>query len=120
MALKQHPRSADFLKWFTTNKKEATPLEDIFFRVAGPRHTTAAEIVSGIGAQKAGGRWNPIGEMRVVYLSREAETALREAFEHYRYFNLPVSQALPKVVVSVAVKLERVLDLTLGPGRERS
>lgn len=111
MTLKQHPRSADFLKWFTRNKKQAAPLEGVFYRVAGPRHTTASEIVSGFGAQKAGGRWNSIGEMRVVYLSRKPETALSEALEHYRYYKLPESVGLPKVIISVAVKLERVLDL---------
>lgn len=100
------------MKWFTQNKKHATPLDGIFFRVAGPRHTTAADIVSGIGAEKAGGRWNPIDDMRMVYLSREPETALSEALEHFRYFKLPESGGLPKVIVSVAVKLERVLDLT--------
>ncbi len=111
MALKKHPRSADFLKWLNRNKKQAMTLDGDFFRVAGPRHTTASEIVSGIGAQKAGGRWNPIGEMRVVYLSREPETALSEALEHFRYYHLPESSGLPKVVVSVKVKLDLVLDL---------
>lgn len=112
MALKEHPRSADFLKWFGRNKKLASPLNDVFYRVAGPRHTTAADIVSGIGARKAGGRWNAAGEMRVVYLSRKPETALSEALAHYRYFNLPVSDAMPKVVVSVLARLDRVLNLS--------
>jgi RES domain-containing protein len=112
MALKEHPRSADFLRWFTKNKKQAEPLNGVFFRVAGPRHTTAAEMISGIGAKKAGGRWNPVGEMRVVYLSREPETALTEALARCRYFNLPVSDNMPKVVVPVIVQLNRVLDLS--------
>ena len=46
MKLKQHPRSTDFLKWFTKNKKLAGTLSAVYFRVAGPRHTTATEIVS--------------------------------------------------------------------------
>lgn len=111
MKLNQHPQSAAFLKWFTKNKKLAEPLDAVYFRVAGPRHTTATEIVSGIGAQMAGGRWNPPGEMRVVYLSRDPETALSEALAHRRYYNLPVADEMPKVIISVSVQLERVLNL---------
>ena len=71
------------------------------YRVAGPRHTTAAEIVSGEGAHLGGGRWNPVGQMKVVYLSRDPETAMKEALEHFRYHALPISAALPKVIVAV-------------------
>ena len=107
-----HPRSAELLKWLSRRKNSAKPLKGEFCRVAGPRHTTADQIVSGMGAFIAGGRWNLIGEMKVVYLSQEPETALKEALENFRYHGLPISNALPKVTVAVAVKLERVLDLT--------
>lgn len=112
MPSRSHRRSGPLLKWLNRRKKSAEPLTGVFFRVAGPRHTTADEIVSGMGAFIAGGRWNPIREMKVVYLSREPETALRESLEHFRYHRLPISNALPKVTVAVEVKLERVLDLT--------
>ena len=109
----EHPRSAKLLKWFARKKKLGVPLSGTYFRAAGPRHTTAKDIVSGIGASKAGGRWNPIANsMKVVYLSDEPETALREANEHYRYYGLPLSDGLPKVVVAVQVDLERILDFT--------
>jgi RES domain-containing protein len=100
------------LKWLTRRKRAAVAVEGEYYRVAGPRHTTAADIVSGIGAYIAGGRWNPTGEMKVVYLSREPETAMTEALEHFRYHNLPISQGLPKVMVAVAVRMDRLLDLT--------
>src|SRR5207244_12377127 len=82
------------------------------YRVVGHRHTTPTEIVSGMGAYLAGGRWNPVGEMKVVYLSHEPETAMKEALEHFRYHGLPISTALPKVIVAVRVKVERSLNLT--------
>lgn len=107
-----HPRSADFLKWFTRRRSLAQPFETELYRVAGPRHTTAEAIVSGMGAFLAGGRWNPPGEMKVVYMSREPETATKESLEHFRYHGLPISSALPKVMVAVRVKVERLLDLT--------
>jgi RES domain-containing protein len=100
------------LKWFSRKRDLAQELEIEAYRVAGPRHTTAKDIISGMGAYYAGGRWNPIGEMKVVYLSQEPETATKEALEHFRYHGLPVSTALPKVIVAVRIKIERSLDLT--------
>jgi RES domain-containing protein len=100
------------LKWFIGRKPRARALDAEFYRVAGPRYTTAADISSGKGAYIAGGRWNPVEEMKVVYLSREPETAMTEALEHFRYHHLPISAALPKVLVAVAVRLDRLLDLT--------
>src|SRR4051794_26062907 len=107
-----HHRSAAFLKRLFRKRSYAQTLDVEVYRVAGPRHTTAKEIVSGIGAFLAGGRWNPIGEMKVVYMSQEPETAMKEALEHYRYYGLPISKALPKVTVAVRVEIERLLDLT--------
>jgi RES domain-containing protein len=107
-----HPRSAAFLKWCSRKRDLAQELDIEAYRVAGPRHTTPKEIVSGMGAYLAGGRWNPVGEMKVVYLSHEPETAAKEALEHFRYYGLPISTALPKVIVAVRVKIERSLDLT--------
>jgi RES domain-containing protein len=107
-----HHRSAPLLKWFARNQNLAQPFDAELYRVAGPRHTTAAAIVSGMGAFLVGGRWNPVGEMRVVYLSSEPETATQEALEHFRYNRIPISHGLPKVIVAVHVKVERFLDLT--------
>lgn len=99
------------MKWFATRKRRAAAIDGEFYRVAGPRYTTAADIVSGTGAYVAGGRWNPVEEMKVVYLSRDPETAMTEALEHFRYHRLPISRALPKVLVAVAVRIDRLLDL---------
>jgi RES domain-containing protein len=107
-----HPRSAAFLKWCSQRRHLAPQLDIEAYRVAGPRHTTPKEIVSGMGAYLAGGRWNPVGEMKVVYLSLAPETATKEALEHFRYHRLPISTALPKVIVAVRVNIERILDLT--------
>ena len=111
--MKMHPRSSKLLKWFVRERNLGVPLSGTYYRAAGPRHTTAKDIVSGIGASKAGGRWNSIStEMKVVYLSREPETALWEANEHYRYYGLPLSDGLPRVIVAVQVDIDRVLDFT--------
>ncbi len=110
--VRPHPRSAAFLKWFAGKRDGAQALDVEAYRVAGPRHVTIKDIVSGLGAYLAGGRWNPVGEMKVVYLSQQPETATKEALEHFRYHGLPISTALPKVIVAVRVTIERSLDLT--------
>ena len=112
MKLRAHPRATEFLAWFLARRPDAKPLTGDYYRAAGPRFTTAREIVSGVGAARGGGRWNPPGAMKVIYLSREPETALREANEHFRYHGLPVSEGLPKVIVAVGLVLWSVLDLT--------
>lgn len=112
MKLREHPRSSEFSAWLAKQMSNATTFSGEFYRVAGPRHTTAKDIVSGIGAYKTGGRWNPPGVMNLVYLSVESETALREANEHFRYHGLPVWKGMPRVVVAVRAALDAVLDLT--------
>ena len=111
MNLRAHPRYREFKAWFLAHAHEATRVADVFYRIAGPRYTTPADITSGIGAQKAGGRWNPPGLMKVVYLSRTPETALFEANEHARYYGLPLCESMPKVAVSVRVDVDKILDL---------
>jgi RES domain-containing protein len=61
----------------------------------------------------AGGRWNLRG-LRVAYTATEPETALAEALAHARYYNLPLSTALPRVLVSLVLNAESVLDLRNG------
>jgi len=111
MKLKPHPRYNIFKTWFD-NHADGVALGEEVYRVAGPRHTTAAEIVSGTGAFFAGGRWNAPQSMNVVYLSRAPETAVHESNEHRRYYRLPLWEAMPKVMVAVRVDTEHVLDLT--------
>jgi RES domain-containing protein len=112
--LKAHPRYNVFEEWFSAHAGRATRVDGRYYRVAGPRHTTAKEIVQGVGAYVAGGRWNPPEVMNVVYLSVEPETAVREANEHRRHFHLPLWEGMPKVIVAVEVAVDAVIDLTDG------
>src|SRR4051794_24747738 len=82
------------------------------YRVARPRFTTAADIVSGVGGYKASGRWCRRGTTRLLYLSESPETATAESNEHARRYNLPLWQQMPKVIVAIRVETESVLDLT--------
>lgn len=82
------------------------------YRTVGPKYSRPADVVSGLGAVKAGGRWNPLGGFAAVYLSTTPETATAETFANNRHFNIPLFRALPRVMVAVEVRLGRLLDAT--------
>jgi RES domain-containing protein len=110
--MKPHPRHAELRNWAETQRAAAGRVDGTLFRVAGPRHATAADIVSGVGGLHAHGRWSHEGVMRIVYLATEPETAMSEAMAHYRYYRLPKWKAMPKVTVAVRVSVGGVVDLT--------
>jgi RES domain-containing protein len=112
MRVRAHPRYAELKLWMLANQGRAVPFRRICFRVAGPLYTTADDIVSGFGARRGGGRWNPAGVMHAVYLSTDPVTAMAESLAHHTYFGLPYADAMPKVTVAVEVELNAVLDLT--------
>jgi len=111
MPLHPHPRYAEFRDWFGNQRARAAPIDDVYYRVAGPRHTTAEEIVSGIGARRVGGRWNPPDVMNVVYASCTPMTAMAESVEHFRYYSIPPWEGMPKVTVGIRVVAPVVLNL---------
>lgn len=89
----------------------ARPFKAVVFRAASPAYAKSADLVTGRGALTHPGRWNQAGLARVVYASLEPETALAESLSHHRYYQIPVDEALPKVIASIEVSLRRVLDL---------
>jgi RES domain-containing protein len=68
----------------------------------------------------AGARWNPPGSVHTVYASLDVETAVAESLQHFRFYGIPVSKAMPRVLVALEAKLERVSRRTLRPGSVRS
>lgn len=87
------------------------------YRFAAPRWSTPSELLTGAGALHAGGRWHPMGRFRAVYASLDPLTALEESLVHARRFHLSIRTAVPKTVNAVAMRLQRVLDLTDGRTR---
>lgn len=49
------------------------------FRSVTPRYASSHDLLSGYGARKHGGRWNPPGFFPAIYASLAPETALAEA-----------------------------------------
>ena len=58
--------------------------------------------------------WNPPG-IKAVYGSLTPETAMAETLRQYRYFAIPIIDAMPKVFVAINSSVYRSLDLT-SPG----
>jgi len=92
--------------------------EGDLYRYINPRYSKAADIISGAGALHAAGRWNLTGGVRLSYTALAPETALAEALAHVRYYNLPTSKALPRVLVALRLKVSRALDLRDGQVRK--
>ena len=110
--LRANPNYRKFKAWCESRRAFASKIAGKHFRVAGPRYTSAADIVSGIGGYKANGRWCRRGTTRLLYLSEAPETALAESNEHARRNGLPLWEQMPKVVTAVDVVAGAALDLT--------
>lgn len=88
------------------------------YRSTTPKYAREADITSGAGSQKHGGRWNPPG-IAAVYASLTPKTAMEETLAHFRYYGIPVHAAMPRTFVAIRARLTKVLDLTRGAIRQR-
>jgi RES domain-containing protein len=99
-------------------KPLGTRVATVLYRSSTPRYATEDDLLTGIGSQRCGGRWNPVG-LAAVYASLTPETALAETLAHHRYYNLPLEQAMPRTFVAIEARLRLVLDLGNGQVRQR-
>ena len=84
----------------------------MIFRSVSPRYARAADIVSGYGSYRAGGRWNAPG-IYAIYGSIEPGLAVDESFNFLvRHFGWQNRDIPPRMVVGIRVSLHAVLDLT--------
>jgi RES domain-containing protein len=89
----------------------------VVYRSASPRYANKGDLLTGVGSKRAGARWNPPRSFPTVYASLDPHTALDEVLAHFRHYGIPIESAMPRVTVSVRVRLGRVLDLTDGKTR---
>jgi RES domain-containing protein len=89
----------------------------VVYRSATPRYANKDDLLTGVGSRSAGARWNPPRSFPTVYASLDPHTALDEVLAHFRHYGFPIESAMPRVTVSVRVRLGRVLDLTEGLAR---
>jgi RES domain-containing protein len=89
----------------------------VVYRSASPRYANKDDLLTGLGSKSAGARWNPPKSFPTIYASLDPHTALDEVLAHFLYYKIPIEGAMPRVTVSVRVRLGRVLDLTEGKTR---
>src|SRR5262249_11972546 len=75
----------------------------VIYRATSPQYANSKDLVSGMGAKKFGGRWNPPGEFTAVYGAVDPETAFAESLAQQRHYGLPVHLVLPMVVAAIDV-----------------
>lgn len=89
------------------------------FRSVTPRYAASADLVSGVGAKKHGGRWNPPSSFRAVYGASSPELAVAESLAQSRRFGIADADIMPRVLRSLEIRLTRAADLTDGLVRRR-
>lgn len=76
------------------------------------RHISAGrDPLSGEGARRAGGRWNPPNSFAVLYLALDVPTTLRELTRSAAKQGLKPLDFLPRELFTYEVRLQHVLDL---------
>jgi RES domain-containing protein len=112
-----HPESDRLRQAIERCASRAVRWSGVVYRSASPRYANRDDLLTGVGSRTAGGRWNPPKSFPTVYSSLDPHTALDEVLSHFRYYGFPIESAMPRVTVSVRVRLVRVLDFTDGKTR---
>jgi RES domain-containing protein len=117
--ISDHPDFDQFFRRVATLFAHAAPLSAVVFRCSEPTYATKDDLLTGEGSRKHGGRWNPPSSFATVYAALSDTTALAEAKANHLYYGLDPTDALPRTIVAVDIKLSRVLDLTDGKVRKK-
>ena len=87
------------------------------YRSSAPKYAATGDLLTGEGARRFGGRWNPVG-VAAIYGSLTPQCALEETLAHARYYGLPINTSMPRTFVAIETQLSHVLDLTDGSIRQ--
>jgi RES domain-containing protein len=107
--LHRHPRFAELRDEFRVHPEWFTPWSGTLFRFHTVDFPTVKDVLSGDGARKHGGRWNPPG-FSTVYGSTTDTTALEECQASDRYYGVVTKS--PRLLVAIEADVNRMLDLT--------
>ncbi len=110
MAIKAHPNFGEIKKALQKFSGKGKPFSAVCYRCTEPQF--ADQIVSGVGSEIHGARWNPRNSFPTVYLCETVEAALQEYLARARRMRLPDHKSLPMVLAWVKVKAANVLDTT--------
>jgi RES domain-containing protein len=112
----RHPRFAELRAQLRAHPEWFTAWKGTLFRFQTVDFPTARDVLSGSGARRRGGRWNPPG-LATIYGSTTDTTALEECKANDRYYGIETKG--PRLLVAIEADLKRVLDLT-RPGIRRT
>ncbi len=107
-----HPRALELTERFRPLFTNAVPWSRVAFRATAERYANRDDLLTGEGSKRAGGRWNPIGSFRTVYLSIGVDTAVSEFLGQFAHYGLQAAELTPFVVAGAEVRLTKTLDLT--------
>ena len=111
-AIVPHRQFAEILAALDSVKEQARAWTGNGFRLAALSHASSSKILSGRGSHEFGGRWNAAGTFPALYCSLLPETAVTETMSRFRKTGLKARRPLPGVLVSLAIKLQSVLDFS--------
>lgn len=112
-----HPETDRIRRALRRCLSRAVGWSGVVYRSASPRYANKHDLLTGVGSQIVGARWNPPRSFPTVYTSLDPHTALDEILAHFRYFHIPIESAMPRVTVSVRLSLGTVHNLTEGKTR---
>jgi RES domain-containing protein len=80
------------------------------FRHCGPQHTDLDQTLA--HAETVGGHYNPPAEFGAIYASATRADALRELHRSAERLGLERGDLLPRVLLTLELRVEKLLDLT--------
>jgi len=89
------------------------------FRYVRPRYGLRNKALSAYGSYYTGGRFNLQKTFQVLYTSCDPHTALEEVCHSFSRSGFDVAKSLPRTVIGIEARLQRILDLTDSQVRSR-
>ena len=90
---------------------KAIGFDGVIIRSVGVNYASESDFLSGDGAGKYGGRWNPVG-LNSIYGATDIITATMEAYQNFLDAGFSLNNLRPRVTAGAKVTVSRLLDLT--------
>ena len=111
MAVDELPEVQELFALLEQCLPRAVEFESTIVRSVGTRYANEDDFLSGVGASKSGGRWNPPG-LNAVYGSLDVITATHECYQNFKDYGFGGQSIRPRVIAGANVRLHQVLNLT--------
>lgn len=106
-----HPEAERLFALIAACLPLAVELHAPILRSTSVLDANAEDFVSGEGAARHGGRWNP-PRVRAVYGALDPVTAVKEVYQQFLRYGFKDSDIKPRVIAGLRVEAHRLLDLT--------